>query len=55
VPPQIAEPAPPQTAVADYDPATGSYLAPDGRTYTQGDLAQTTEGKTWQDMMTPPN
>jgi phospholipid/cholesterol/gamma-HCH transport system substrate-binding protein len=54
-PPQIAEPAPPQTAVVEYDPATGSYQAPDGRVYTQGDLAHTTEGKTWQSMLTPPS
>lgn len=48
-------PPPPQNpvAVAQYDPTTGTYLAPDGHVYTQGDLAQSTEGKTWQSMLTP--
>jgi phospholipid/cholesterol/gamma-HCH transport system substrate-binding protein len=47
--------APPPVAVAEYDPATGSYLAPDGKVYTQTDLARTTEGKTWQSMLLPPS
>jgi phospholipid/cholesterol/gamma-HCH transport system substrate-binding protein len=46
-------PAPP--AVVPYDPATGSYVAPDGRTYTQSDLADGTKGKTWQSMLMPPD
>jgi phospholipid/cholesterol/gamma-HCH transport system substrate-binding protein len=46
-------PAPPPIAVAQYDPATGSYVGPDGHLYTQSDLAQNTEGKTWQSMLTP--
>jgi phospholipid/cholesterol/gamma-HCH transport system substrate-binding protein len=41
-------------AVAPYDPATGEYVGPDGRVYTQSDLAQTTNGGTWQSMLTPP-
>lgn len=49
-----AETAAPPLAVAQYDPATGSYLAPDGRVYTQADLAPSGEGKTWQSMLTPP-
>ena len=48
-------PAAPPMAVVPYDPATGSYVGPDGKTYTQADLAQTTpEEKTWQQMLTPP-
>ncbi|OPX10191.1 MCE family protein [Mycobacterium sp. AT1] len=56
LPPGSAPPAgPPPTAVAYYDPATGSYVGPDGRQYTQSELAQTaTEDKTWQTMLLPP-
>jgi phospholipid/cholesterol/gamma-HCH transport system substrate-binding protein len=46
-------PAPPPIAVADYDPATGTYLGPDGHVYTQSDLAQPTQEKTWQSMLAP--
>jgi len=28
-------PAPPPVAAAEYDPATGTYVGPDGRVYTQ--------------------
>ncbi|BBZ31256.1 mammalian cell entry protein (plasmid) [Mycolicibacterium madagascariense] len=52
--PQQGQGPTPPAAVVQYDPATGSYPAPDGNVYTQGDLAQSTEGKTWQNMMTPP-
>ena len=41
-------------AITQYDPATGSYVAPDGRVYTQADLVNNPEGKTWQSMLTPP-
>lgn len=45
----------PALAAAEYDPATGSYLAPDGRRYTQSDLAQGAQGnQTWQTMLLPP-
>ena len=38
-----------------YDPATGTYVGPDGKVYTQSDLAQTApEEKTWQNMLIPP-
>jgi phospholipid/cholesterol/gamma-HCH transport system substrate-binding protein len=48
-------PAPPPIAVAQYDPATGSYIGPDGKQYTQSDLAQSgAQNKTWQSMLTPP-
>lgn len=36
-----------------YDPATGNYVGPDGRAYSESDLARTSKGKTWQDMMVP--
>ncbi len=57
--PQPPEPAPsppdpPPLAVVPYDPSTGSYVGPDGRTYTQTDLSPQTEAKTWQTMLTPP-
>jgi phospholipid/cholesterol/gamma-HCH transport system substrate-binding protein len=50
-------PAPPATPIAavGYDPATGTYVAPNGRTYTQADLAQTApKEKTWQSLLVPP-
>src|SRR6202048_1839725 len=41
-------PAPLPTAAAQYDPATGTYIGPDGHQYTRPDLAQTApEDKTW--------
>lgn len=48
-----AEPAPPPIAIAEYDPNTGTYVGPDGRIYTQTDLAPTTTGNSWQDMLMP--
>jgi phospholipid/cholesterol/gamma-HCH transport system substrate-binding protein len=52
-PPADAGPPPP-IAIAEYDPASGTYIGPDGKTYTQADLAQTApKEKTWQNMMTP--
>jgi phospholipid/cholesterol/gamma-HCH transport system substrate-binding protein len=36
-----------------YDPATGSYLGPDGKRYVQGNLAHPGD-KTWQSMLVPP-
>jgi phospholipid/cholesterol/gamma-HCH transport system substrate-binding protein len=45
----------PPLAVAGYDPATGNYVGPDGRVYTQSNLAQDTpKESTWQSMLTPP-
>lgn len=46
---------PPPVPVAQYDPNTGTYLAPDGHFYTQTDLARKTDNKhrTWQDMILP--
>jgi phospholipid/cholesterol/gamma-HCH transport system substrate-binding protein len=54
VPPLVAPPATPPVAVAQYDPATGQYTGPDGKTYTQSDLAHPAGGQTWQSMLTPP-
>jgi phospholipid/cholesterol/gamma-HCH transport system substrate-binding protein len=53
--PGPAPPAPPAPPVAfvPYDPATGGYVGPDGKPYTDSDLAATTKGKTWQSMLTP--
>ncbi|CAA0089457.1 Uncharacterised protein [Mycolicibacterium vanbaalenii] len=53
-----ASPAPPipeaPLAVAQYDPSTGSYIAPDGRVYTQAELSRVApEEKTWQTMLLP--
>ena len=56
-PPATGPPAaaPPPLAAAQYDPATGTYTGPDGRQYTQSDLAQTAPNdKTWQSMLVPP-
>ena len=48
-------PAPPPIAAAEYDPATGTYVGPDGHVYTQADLARSaTEEQTWQTMLLPP-
>jgi phospholipid/cholesterol/gamma-HCH transport system substrate-binding protein len=47
-------PAPPPIAAAQYDPATGAYIGPDGHVYTQANLAQSTKEQTWQSMLTPP-
>jgi len=53
--PPAAGPPPPPIAAAQYDPATGTYIGPDGHQYTQSDLAQTgPKEKTWQTMLTPP-
>jgi phospholipid/cholesterol/gamma-HCH transport system substrate-binding protein len=52
-----AAPGPPAVpiAAAEYDPATGTYMGPNGRMYTQSDLAETApKEKTWQSMLLPP-
>ena len=54
-PPAAPPPAPPPVAIAEYDPATGTYIGPDGHEYTQADLAQTApKDHTWQSMLIPP-
>jgi hypothetical protein len=40
----------PSVATADYDPATGRYMAPDGKLYQQSDLVTSKAPKKWQDM-----
>jgi phospholipid/cholesterol/gamma-HCH transport system substrate-binding protein len=55
--PQLPPGSPPRPpiAAAQYDPATGTYIGPDGRQYTRSDLAQTApKDKTWQSMLVPP-
>ena len=48
-------PATPPIAVAQYDPATGAYIGPDGRVYRQSELAQNGPSeKTWESMLIPP-
>jgi phospholipid/cholesterol/gamma-HCH transport system substrate-binding protein len=48
-------PAPPPIPSAQYDPATGSYLGPDGKVYTQSDLGRRAQNRTWQSMLLPPD
>lgn len=48
-------PAPPSIAAAEYDPATGNYIGPDGKLYNQSNLSQTMpEERTWESMLIPP-
>jgi phospholipid/cholesterol/gamma-HCH transport system substrate-binding protein len=48
-------PAPPPIAAAQYDPTTGNYVGPDGKVYTQANLAaDASKGQTWQSMLLPP-
>ncbi len=54
-PPGVSVAATPPIAAAYYDPATGGYQGPDGRSYTQSNLAPNNGGTTWQSMLTPPN
>lgn len=50
-----APPPPAMLGVSEYDPATGTYVGPNGRVYTNLDLAQTAkQDKTWQSMLVPP-
>lgn len=50
-----AAPPPAPIAITTYDPATGEYIAPDGRRRTQADLAPPTRPTTWQSMLLPPS
>ena len=55
VPPQtIPQQEPPPLAAVVYDPTTGAYVGPDGKTYTQADLVGGGQPNTWQQMLTPP-
>jgi phospholipid/cholesterol/gamma-HCH transport system substrate-binding protein len=54
-PAAAVQPLAPPLAAAEYDPATGAYIGPDGQTYTQANLAQTApKEQTWQSMLMPP-
>jgi phospholipid/cholesterol/gamma-HCH transport system substrate-binding protein len=54
-PPAGPAPPPPPIAVAQYDPTTGMYIGPDGKVYTQSELAHSTnKEQTWQTMLLPP-
>ncbi|MCV7380746.1 mammalian cell entry protein [Mycobacterium alsense] len=52
-PPRGTAPPAPPLAVATYDPATGDYVGPDGRRYTDADLAHP-RAKNWQSLLIPP-
>ncbi|HZU46082.1 MAG TPA: mammalian cell entry protein, partial [Mycobacterium sp.] len=41
----------PSVVVTHYDPATGRYVTPDGKTYRQTNLVKGAAPKTWQDML----
>lgn len=44
----------PAIAFAEYDPETGAYVGPDGRLYTQTNLAQNRRDQTGESMLIPP-
>jgi phospholipid/cholesterol/gamma-HCH transport system substrate-binding protein len=53
-PPPPSAPPVPALAAAEYDPATGTYVGPDGSTYSQANLAEIApKEQTWQSMLTP--
>lgn len=52
-PPRGTAPPAPPLAVATYDPATGDYLGPDGKRYTESDLAHP-RANNWQSLLVPP-
>src|ERR1700742_560517 len=51
-PPRGTAPSTPPLSVTTYDPATGDYIGPDGKHYTQSDLAHP-RAKTWQSLLVP--
>ncbi|MGE0214168.1 MCE family protein [Mycolicibacterium sp.] len=54
LPPSGPVPQAPPVAFAEYDPATGSYLGPDGQRYTQSNLARDhPQPPTLHDLMVP--
>jgi len=54
-PPDATAPAADPVAIAEYDPATGDYVGPDGHHYTQSDLAGgPRSNQTWQSLLLPP-
>ncbi len=55
--PQVPPGTPPlpPISIAQYDPATGTYIGPDGHQYTESDLARSSpKDKTWQALILPP-
>jgi phospholipid/cholesterol/gamma-HCH transport system substrate-binding protein len=53
--PPSPDTGPPPIAAAEYDPATGTYIGPDGHAYTQSDLARNgAKAPSWQQMLIPP-
>jgi phospholipid/cholesterol/gamma-HCH transport system substrate-binding protein len=53
-PPAGAPAPPPPIATAEYDPATGTYIGPDGQRYTQSNLANdAAPPHNWQDLLLP--
>lgn len=53
--PPSPDQASPPIAAAQYDPATGKYIGPDGRVYTQTNLARgAKKEQSWQSMLIPP-
>lgn len=53
LPPRGTAPVSPPLAVATYDPATGDYIGPDRRRYTEADLAHP-RANNWQSLLVPP-
>lgn len=51
--PQLPPPQQPPIAAVPYDPATGAYVGPDGKLYTQSGPAQPANAKDWQSMLLP--
>lgn len=50
-----APPPPAVIGVAEYDPATGTYVAPNGQVFNQSELASTEkQDDSWQSMLLPP-
>jgi phospholipid/cholesterol/gamma-HCH transport system substrate-binding protein len=55
IPPPAAPPPGAPLAVAEYDPATGTYTGPDGHQYIEANLAPNAhKEQTWQKMLLPP-
>lgn len=54
-PPPPTPPVPEPIATAAYDPATGTYVGPDGHLYTQSNLGEKPTDQTWQTMLLPPS
>lgn len=53
LPPPGTPPLP--VSAAEYDPASGEYVGPDGKVYTQSNLANGAAGeRPWQSMLIPP-